>query len=283
MQKLSLVGANIDKSGSPGFHNHLAKIKGIDLNYSLSPVDSGDKDDFVAQINALKGSQHRGVNVTYPFKECALMVSDKLDPSVERTLAANTLLFTEQGTLAYNTDYTGFIKAYKNKFSSQPPGKVVLFGTGGVGKAIAFALGELGAKEIALYDINDERASALASELKQAGFKGIALSKPSLEQYVMQAEGLVNCTPIGHYKTPGCVIDTTWLGAQKWAFDAVYTPLNTTFMAAAETAGLQILSGFELFFYQAIDAYELFNNTKLDNDTINAYRQTCYFRQIAQH
>ncbi|MGF1699553.1 shikimate dehydrogenase [Photobacterium makurazakiensis] len=283
MKKLSLVGANIDKSGSPGFYNHLAELKGIKLTYDLSPINSGDKDDFIAQINKLKNSKHRGVNVTYPYKECALLVSDTLDASVQKTLAANTLIFSEEGTRAYNTDYTGFMKAYKNKFSTRKPGKVTLFGTGGVGKAIAFALGELGAEEIAVYDINQQRAESLAKELIHSGFNAQALSQSTLEHYAKNAEGIINCTPIGHYSTPGCVIDKDWLGRQYWAFDAVYTPLETTFLTLSKQAGLNTLSGFNLFFYQAIDAYELFNDTKLDIDTINGYRQTCYSRLVAQH
>lgn len=53
-----------------------------------------------------------------------------------------------------------------------------------------------------------------------------------------------------------------------WAFDAVYTPVDTEFLADAEAAGLRIISGYELFFGQGIDAREIFTDVPLDNSAL---------------
>ena len=54
------------------------------------------------------------------------------------------------------------------------------------------------------------------------------------------------------------------IGTQGWAFDAVYTPLQTRFLQDATAAGLEILSGYELFFYQGVDAFEIFTSVAVD-------------------
>ena len=54
----------------------------------------------------------------------------------------------------------------------------------------------------------------------------------------------------------------------EWAFDAVYTPRDTTFLADAAAAGLQVISGYELFFRQGVDAWALFGGTPLDLDRL---------------
>jgi shikimate dehydrogenase len=54
------------------------------------------------------------------------------------------------------------------------------------------------------------------------------------------------------------------IGAQSWAFDAVYTPIETRFLLDARDAGLEIISGYELFFHQGVDAFEVFTGVRVD-------------------
>jgi shikimate dehydrogenase len=72
------------------------------------------------------------------------------------------------------------------------------------------------------------------------------------------ADGVINCTPVGMSGRPGSAIPAHLLGGRRWAFDAVYTPADTEFLRAARAAGLETLSGYELFFQQGIKAFELF-------------------------
>jgi shikimate dehydrogenase len=58
-------------------------------------------------------------------------------------------------------------------------------------------------------------------------------------------------------------------GAQ-WAFDAVYTPIQTIFLQDSIAEGLTIISGYELFFAQGVDAWRIFTNVDLDLDALRA-------------
>jgi shikimate dehydrogenase len=81
---------------------------------------------------------------------------------------------------------------------------------------------------------------------------------PDIATAVIDADGVVNCTPVGMIGHPGSAVDASLLGGQRWAFDAVYTPVDTQFLGAARRAGLATISGYELFFHQGIQAFELF-------------------------
>ena len=50
----------------------------------------------------------------------------------------------------------------------------------------------------------------------------------------------------------------------QWVFDVVYTPAKTQFIKKAEKVGAKIISGIDLFIFQALDAFILFNNEKVN-------------------
>ncbi len=273
-----LFGKNITRSKSPYFHNELAKHLNINFTYQLNSIDSGDTEEFKSQATALFDSEIQSANVTYPFKEIAIEIANELDKSAQRVQAANTLVKKDSGIVAYNTDYSGFIQAYRNS-RDQVPGRVVLVGCGGVGKAVAMSLVDLGASELVLFDMDDKKAQALAKQLVDEDLLVTTASAEALESYVKLANGLVNCTPVGHYSMPGTPIPESWIGSQDWVFDAVYTPVDTQFLLAAKEKNVSIISGFELFFYQATDAFSLFTNSKPGVSELAAFRES-HFTQL---
>jgi shikimate dehydrogenase len=84
------------------------------------------------------------------------------------------------------------------------------------------------------------------------------------------ADGLVNSTPIGMVGIGGCPFPQAAMAGRRWAFDAVYTPVDTPFMTAAGAAGLNLLSGYELFFYQGVDAFRHFTGTDVAEPPLRA-------------
>lgn len=76
------------------------------------------------------------------------------------------------------------------------------------------------------------------------------------------------------WQHPGTPIPTSLIGSQRWAFDVIYTPLETEFLAAARAQELEILSGYELFFYQGVDAFEIFTGRQVDEARLRAALDT---------
>ena len=56
----------------------------------------------------------------------------------------------------------------------------------------------------------------------------------------------------------------------RWAFDAVYTPIDTKFLQDAAVNGLKIILGYELFFYQGVHAWAHFAGLPLDETQLRA-------------
>jgi len=261
---LGLIGLSIQKSSSPQLHELLGELNNLPVQYRLQEPQQNSAKAFIETLSGVREQGYQGVNVTYPFKQVALDYCDSVDQSVEQVGATNTLKITDQGVEAFNTDFSGFIRGYQHRLGNLAAGKVLLIGAGGVGRAIAFALFKLGATEVVIYDLSEHSAQSLADGINQAGFNASVITADELTVAALGCDGLVNCTPVGHYTHPGLPIDKAVIGHQSWAFDAVYTPLDTEFLQLCVRAGLGIVSGFDLFFYQALNAFEIFTGIEVD-------------------
>jgi len=262
--KLGLIGNSISESRAPFLHRMLGDIYGFDVSYDLHDPMSSQYDALEATLKKLRQDGYTGCNITFPFKTLALNLVDEPDHAVRQVGATNTLVFAEGRVRATNTDYTGFIRGYRSRRGDMPAGDVLMLGAGGVGRAVAFGLFECGANRLRIYDPNRSNAQALVTAVNAKGYQAELVDLDELSRVAREVNGLVNCSPIGHYATPGIPLDPSLFGGQEWAFDAVYVPLDTEFLKAAGTAGLQLVSGFDLFFYQGIDAFQSFTKTEAD-------------------
>ncbi len=267
--KLGLIGDNIARSRAPVLHGLAGDQNGVAVTYDrLVPKDRGETFDQV--FAACKAEGYRGINVTYPYKE---QVAQKLridDPLVQAIGAVNTVIFDADGPRGHNTDYSGFTAAYGRVRGIEPTGRALMIGTGGVGRAVAFGLAALGANDLALVDRDLVKAEALANDLRRAapnltvsvGNDAVAAAKG--------AAGVINCTPVGMVGYDGTPLPLAAMAMGSWAFDAVYTPVKTQFLTDAAASGLQVISGWELFFYQGVHAWEFFAGLPLDEDRLRA-------------
>jgi shikimate dehydrogenase len=255
--RLGLIGDNIARSRAPELHRLAGEIVGIPVSYErLVPRDM--QMDFATVFEHCAASGYRGVNITYPYKETAALRVELPDPLIRQVGAVNTVIFGPAGIEGHNTDLTGFVAAYRRRFGLRSPGKVALVGAGGVGRAVAFGLVALGVRSIRVADIDRERARRLAADLAGAAATidiGVAADPATAAAGV---DGVLNCTPRGMDGDAGSAIPAAALGGQRWAFDAVYTPVETPFLRDAAAAGFDCFSGYELFFHQGVEAFRIF-------------------------
>ena len=263
MLKLGLIGDNIDRSLSPRLHEACGCLAGITVSYErLIPRILGlSFEDVFAKAQS---DGFRGINVTYPYKEMVTGLVRVADPAVRAIGAVNTVLFTGAEPQGFNTDYSGFVQAYKVARKDTGPGTVCLIGAGGVGKAVAFALLALGADAIICVDLDRTKAQALAGALKATGTKTRITSSDNAVNAAQTADGIINCTPLGMVNIGGTALPQAAMGQATWAFDAVYTPEETQFLKDAQNSGLTVISGYELFFAQGLDAWALFSGMASD-------------------
>lgn len=268
--KLGLIGDNISRSKSPRLHRTAGQLAGLDVTYDrLIPKDMGLSFDDV--FEQAQSGGFRGINVTYPYKELVTSKVTVADPLVRAIGAVNTVVFDDDGPKGFNTDYTGFMHAYRAVRGAQNPGIVCLIGTGGVGKAVAFGLVALKAQTIRCVDLDPAKADALADALRALGSDTTVETSTDANQAAKGADGLINCTPLGMVGIGGTALPAEAMQGASWAFDAVYTPVDTQFLQDAVQASLTVISGYELFFGQGLDAWKIFTGVEIDpSDLRNA-------------
>jgi shikimate dehydrogenase len=139
-----------------------------------------------------------------------------------------------------------------------------MIGAGGVGKAVAFGLAALGLRAIRIADRDLPKAETLAAALV-AVRPGLA-TRTGTDAAAMAAgaAGIINCTPVGMVGHDGTPLSRSLLSGAAWVFDAVYTPVDTRFLQDAAAEGLQVITGYELFFGQGVDAWRIFTGLALD-------------------
>ena len=261
--RLGLIGDNIAASQAPRLHARAGAFLGVEVRYDLLvPAEFGL--GFDALFDWCAGGRYRGVNVTHPYKERAAARVELENPLVRAIGAVNLVRFEPEPRRGFNTDHSGLLRAWRERFGTDAPGVVCQTGAGGAGRAVAFALAELGARAIRLVDVDRSRARALAASLRAAFPALEATEVPSLEEATANAQGLVNCSPVGMVGHGGTPIPRRFMRGAAWAFDAVYTPVDTQFLTDAAAAGLDPLSGFELFFHQGADGLEIFFGESVD-------------------
>lgn len=263
MDKLvaGLIGSHIQKTRLPRALKLLCDEAGIGFEFELIDTDGVTGFDFNAKVDELKQRNWSGVTVTHPHKtEAARYAGKYLLPEIASLGASNTLIFGTPMS-AHNTDFTGFVSAWRTVMGDLLPGKVAMAGAGGVARALAFALAELGATNISIWDVEPGKAEQLATE---CGGPARAILPSQANAAISSANGVINATALGMEHAPGMAFDANHIGKQSWAFDAVYTPTNTEFLKACRAAGLECLTGFDLFCHMAIGSFEAYTGIEVD-------------------
>lgn len=248
-----LIGAPIAHSASPAMHERAAEALGLRGHYQLIEVAGADAMGLSKVLEGVRRLGFAGVNVTFPYKEAVVPLLDALAPGAAAMGAVNTVVVKDGRLIGHNTDTTGFARAVA-PLLARTDNAVAVIGAGGVGKAIAFALASLKVSDIRIFDSEPARAEKLASLLNTAGAKVVS----SIESALDGATGLVNGTPVGMLPNRNTPVPPGLLRADLWVADAVYSPLITPLLAAAQEKGARIMTGRELAIYQAADAFELF-------------------------
>lgn len=257
---LGLVGARIDRSISPAMHEAAGRAVGIDVRYHLidAHVIGFGPDALPQLLNGVRLAGFTGVNVTFPFKEAVVPWLDSIEGAAEKVGAVNTVVVHDGRLVGHNTDYSAVIGGWQRAFGARKPGVAALIGAGGVGRAIGHALVTLGAQEMRIADIDPARARRLAETLQSRYPTVHTITAPDAETACAGVSGIVNATPVGMHAFPGSPAPVSALSGIAWAMDAVYTPLETAFIAAARRAGAAVMTGQELAIGQATDAFVLF-------------------------
>ncbi|MCK0157644.1 shikimate dehydrogenase [Cellulophaga sp. F20128] len=241
--RFGLIGKNISYSFSKGYFTQKFKELGLD-SHSYENFDFQAIEEFKI---LLKDSDNiKGCNVTIPYKESVIPYLDKLDPKAEKIGAVNTIHFTENGRIGYNTDAYGFQKSIEPHLKKHHT-KALILGTGGASKAVKYVLEEKGIQ-----------CTYVSRTPKENQISYVQLDKQLMEAHSV----IVNTTPLGTYpdiqNKPA--IPYQFLTEKHLLFDLIYNPEKTAFLSAGETQGTGICNGQHMLEYQAEEAWKIWNS-----------------------
>jgi shikimate dehydrogenase len=264
---VGLVGANIMKSLSPALHEDALAAAGVVGHYHLMDVDRLPGRRLETLFTAAKTAGFAGINVTFPFKQAVIPLLDDLTAEARQIGAVNTVTFSPSGrAVGDNTDRVGFRRSFEETLGAAcVEGKpVVLVGAGGAGRAVAFALIDLGASRVFVHDTDAARATGLAADL--IGFFGAdrASYAADLATVTRDAAGIVNATPVGMLGISGNPVPPAVIASHHFAADVIYTPVETEFIRAARVKGCRVLTGDGMCVHQAAASYLRFNGRQPD-------------------
>ncbi len=275
MTLVGLLGEGIMRSLTPPMHRREAEHLGLGYEYRIIDIaERGDQIDDLPRIAAeVVEAGFDALNVTHPFKQRIIPLLDELSPAAERLAAVNLVIYREGRTIGHNTDWTGFRRAVEQGLGDVAADRVVQVGAGGAGAATAYALLDLGVRDLVVADVTAARADELADRHRATfgndTIRAVALA--DLAGELVRATGVVNATPTGMALSPGVPIDVGLLQPSAWVADVVYLPLATELLQVARAAGHRVLDGGRMAVGQAVDSIRLITGVEPDETRMRAH------------
>ena len=182
-----------------------------------------------------------GVLVTVPFKARMIAFADRLGEAAKTIGAVNALRREADGSWSGDMfDGMGFVRGVERKGEKVRGRRVALFGAGGAGSAIGYALAASGAQSIDIIDPDAGRAAALVDKLKIAVPRCPVAAGTALPRSV---DMIVNASPVGMRADDGMPDDIPELDAGTLVGDVVITAQPTALIRHAVACGCRWVDG----------------------------------------
>ncbi|HYP26658.1 MAG TPA: shikimate dehydrogenase [Blastocatellia bacterium] len=252
-----IIGNPVSNSASPAMHN--AGFRSMNLDAVYLPFEVDDLKDFIANVarnrDSLGGANLRGLSVTIPHKTAIIPFLDALDPVAREVGAVNTVVVEGGGLKGYNTDMRGAMEPLERVCDLQGASCGVI-GAGGAARAIVYGLKKRGARVI-VFARDPDKAAPLAKEFN--------VSVAPIEEASRGRAGiLINTTPVGmrgHSEGRSPVPPEAFAGCEV-AYDLIYNPEETRFLADARREGCRVIGGLEMLIEQAALQFELWTGAR---------------------
>lgn len=235
----AVIAEDSSHSLSPLLHTLINTQIGCNIPYYALDVK---EQDLASSIEALV-KWSKGLNVTIPYKSTVIPYLDIISESAKAVGAVNTIWLKNGLLYGDNTDIIGF-KDTLAYFNINPRGKkALILGSGGVSRAIAFAL------------LADGASVSMASRDSSLTLPA-ALQKVEVVNYNKldyEIDILINGTPVGmdriEQKKLVNLQDFLYL---QFVFDSIYTPYYTPLLLCAQKLDIPFANGLYMLIAQGI-------------------------------
>jgi shikimate dehydrogenase len=196
-----------------------------------------------------------------PGKFAALAVADERTARADLLGSANTLVRTDSGWLADNTDVDG-VSGALGSLIEPTWGRAAVLGSGGTAPAAILGLAELGVGDISVVARNADRAAALVALAERVG---VAARWVELGTALDRLDVVVNTIPADVAAAHAPTVSGVPL-----LLDAIYDPWPTPLASAVQSAGGRVVSGLAMLLNQAFTQVELFTGQPAPKEAMSA-------------
>jgi shikimate dehydrogenase len=250
---IGIFGNPIEHTLSPQMHNSAFKSLKLDMCYIPFRVSP---DSLSQAVNAIKGLNMLGANITVPHKEKAIPLLDEVSEEAKFIGAINTVVNSDDKLTGYNTDGRGFMSSLSEENISVEGKSVFIIGTGGASRAISYYLSEEALK-LSFFDVDKPKAEKLLADLNKIR-DNVFLhdSADDIDKFDM----VINATPLGLKPSDPMPLDPDLLHKEIILCDLVYK--KTNLLREAEKKGCKIINGSGMLLWQGVLAFELWTGIK---------------------
>ncbi len=256
-----VLGNPVEHSLSPAIHN--AAFQKLGLNFVYLAFRVASIGEAVNGLRALGNS--RGFSITLPHKVTALPFLDEVETTAKQIGAINTIVVDDGKLTGHNTDAFGALRALREGKAELTGQRVLMVGSGGAARAIAFALGgDAGIAGLTLLGADDNERRSLVQDLRSKTLLSVEegpLNDDALRSWIPHCRTLIHCTPVGMFPNvnESCV-PVGMLRSDLTIMDIVYNPRETKLLRDAKAAGCRTIPGIEMFLNQAVLQFELWTD-----------------------
>ena len=268
-RKAAVLGFPVEHSRSPQLH--LAAYRALGLDDWTYDRIACTADELPSVVSGF-GPEWVGVSVTMPGKFAALRFADERTERAQLVGSANTLVRTESGWRADNTDVDGVAGALDHRRDLR---RAIVLGSGATAPAAVVALAGLGVTDITVAARNKHRAARLlelgATLGARTHFADLAdtnLADTNLIDTNLIDTNLIDTSLAGQIERAEVLVSTipseaAALYASSFAMvpvllDAIYDPWPTPLAQAVANAGGQVVGGLQMLLHQAYSQVEQF-------------------------
>jgi shikimate dehydrogenase len=247
-----VVGDPIAQVKSPGGITAQFLLRGANALLVPLHVPPDGFPQFMAAAREIRNLA--GLVITVPHKIAVVPHLASLTPRARFLGAANIIrrIAPDGGWHGDLSDGEGMLHALTAAGFSPQGKRILLAGAGGAGSAIALALLEAGAAELAVHDTNTDRRDSLLARLREHSGARLAVGSPDPAGFDLAVNATpMGMRPVGMRPEDPLPLDAARLAPGAWAADVVTMPARTPFLEAATARGCATVPGTAMFAAQA--------------------------------
>ena len=232
----------IDHVKAPTIFTSLFNEKNIDAGMIPIHVSKDNLYDVIMSLKLIKNFY--GMTITIPHKAEIVSMCDFLEPDADRTKAVNWIKFDENRRLIGNNfDGKGFVNGFLEQNHSLTNKSIGLFGTGGAGVAIAFAMADQNLKILKLINRDINKANNLKNKIN-IFYPNLRIQVLSLFDYQIEdCDLVINATSLGLKNDDKLPFDVNKTRVDTVIADIIMNPNETELLKQSKSIGRPVHYG----------------------------------------